>query len=541
MARRKKQLPDNTAEQRPAEADAIREPVKEKAAGQDQRGEQETKPKRPVLMQDENGQPYITLDPPNYDPTLDPHSPDFDRVKWRELHDAASRDFAAAISDALNSADVSMTDFAKNMLQNAAGDIVQTVERGRNAAKEMHDLIAPLYSNMQDFYKSDVWDTIQSGVKQLADITRFAAGLRRTIADIVNEYNLDLLPYLEAELEKPEYEGVTVSEFFETAGGGAGATRSLLLKALEAARAAKEAAENNTVAVKHTDTIDFPVDKINRVVWNLFENDTQGQITIDLAKDAKNNRTNSSKIKLPAYYAIDFEALKDDIQITKRLQPFDKRVYLSVSALFNAGNNVISLSQIYYTMGNIGRPSTKQLEKINTAITKMTSARIFFDNEKEAEKYKYNHFRYDGSLLPLERGTAIVNGRLADAAIHIFREPPLITFARQRRQITTLNVKVLQSPVSKTDSNLLIDDYLLERISRAKNQQKKKKNCRILYKTLYENVGISANPKTNTERQQKRRTPEKIKKYLQHYKEQEFITNYTIENDGVTVYWENAD
>ena len=61
------------------------------------------------------------------------------------------------------------------------------------------------------------------------------------------------------------------------------------------------------------------------------------------------------------------------------------------------------------------------------------------------------------------------------------------------------------------------------------------------YKTLYENVGISANPKTNTERQQKRRTPEKIKKYLQHYKEQEFITNYTIENDGVTVYWENAD
>lgn len=175
-----------------------------------------------------------------------------------------------------------------------------------------------------------------------------------------------------------------------------------------------------------------------------------------------------------------------------------------------------------------GRPGTKDLTRINEAVTKMTTARIYFDNEKEAEAYKYNRFKYDGSLLPLERGTAIVNGQLADAAIHIFREPPLISFAKQRRQITTVDVKLLQSPVSKTDANLLIEDYLLERIS--KEKKAKGKRCRILFDTLYKHTGITTS-------KQKQRAPAKIKKYLGYYQTQNFISNYTIESDGITIYW----
>ncbi len=172
----------------------------------------------------------------------------------------------------------------------------------------------------------------------------------------------------------------------------------------------------------------------------------------------------------------------------------------------------------------------------------MTSARIFFDNEREAGKYSYPHFRYDGSLLPLERGTAIVNGKLADAAIHIFREPPLISFAKQRKQITTLDIRLLQAPVSKTDANLLIQDYLLERISRAKNAQTHKskkenneeiteKKERILLKTLYEHTDA-------TTKKQRQRVPEKLHKYLKFYTGQGFIARYTIDKNGITIYWE---
>ena len=208
---------------------------------------------------------------------------------------------------------------------------------------------------------------------------------------------------------------------------------------------------------------------------------------------------------------------------------------MAISALFNAGNNVITLTQIYYAMGNTGRPAKSDLEKINDAITKMTSARIHFDNKQESDNYDYPHFVYDGSLLPLERGTAIVNGQLANAAIHTFREPPLMTFAKQRKQITTIDIKLLQAPISKTELNLTIQDYLIERICKAKNGKAHRE--RILYKTLYEHAGIPDKPKTNTEKQKKKRAPEKVKTYLTHFQKEKLISRFTMEKDGITLFW----
>ena len=76
---------------------------------------------------------------------------------------------------------------------------------------------------------------------------------------------------------------------------------------------------------------------------------------------------------------------------------------------------------------------------------------------------------------------------------------------------------------------------MLERISKEKHG--KRKSCRILYNTLFERVGIPTKPKTNTEKQQKKRAPDKIKKYLDYYQQQGFISKFTAEADGVTIYW----
>ena len=334
----------------------------------------------------------------------------------------------------------------------------------------------------------------------------------------------DFDKYLEEELQKPEYGGLSIQELLESGmdENGEPIPDSLFIKALNAARAAAANKENiPRAAAKRSQSVEYPLDKPNSIIWNLLETDTEGQIAFNLAKYG-------SKKEVPAYYAIDFDDLGNDIQITKRLQPFDKRVYIAVSSLFNAGNNIITIPQIYYAMGYTGTPGDTDRTKINDSITKMTAARIFFDNEQEAAVYKYDRFRYDGSLLPLERGTAIVNGQLVDAAVHIFREPPLITFAKQRKQITTIDIKLLQSPISKTDANLSIDDYLLERISKAKNG--KGRNCRILFKTLYERAGI-------TTKKQEQRAPNKIKKYLTHYQNNGFITRFTMEKDGITIHW----
>lgn len=334
---------------------------------------------------------------------------------------------------------------------------------------------------------------------------------------------------LTEELKRPKYKGKTLEELFnELEKNPRFDGTSLFEQLITDAKRAKYP----TATITRPDYVEFPLDKPNSRIWNLLEKNTEGQVTFNLAKTG-------SKKELLATYSIDFDALEEQangLKITKRLQIFDKRVYMAISALYNAGNIVVTLSQIYYAMGYTGRPGKTDLNKINQSITKMMAAHIFFDNEQEAQVYKsYPHFRYDASLLPAERGTYIVNGQMTDAAIRIFREPPLITFAKQRRQITTIEVKLLQSPISKTDMNLLIDDYLIERISRAKNG--KSKSCRILFKTLYEHARIADKPKTSTEKQQKKRMPEKVQKYLEHYQSKGFIKRFSVEPDGVTVHW----
>ena len=355
-------------------------------------------------------------------------------------------------------------------------------------------------------------DNLQGFKQKIAEYEK-ANNCKLSFADLLNTEDAKL------------YKGLTLAERFldelgvlDTGNGKPGA-----------ADQEQEQEEPQRAIIKRAANIDYPVDKINSIVWGLLEKDTRGQISFNLAK-------RGSEKKILAYYAINFDDLGENLTITKRLLPFDKRVYIAISALFNAGNNVITLSQIYYAMGYTGNPGTRNLNKINDAITKMTGARIFVDNKQEAAEYKYKRFKYDGSLLPIERGTAIVNGKLSEAVIHIFREPPLMSFARQRKQITSVDIALLQSPISKTDANLQIEDYLLERISKDKNS--KKSGCRILFKTLYSHTGIADKPKTNTERQQKKRAPGKIESYLKHYQKTGFITGYTMEKDGISIFFE---
>ena len=279
--------------------------------------------------------------------------------------------------------------------------------------------------------------------------------------------------------------------------------------------------------IQKADKINYPVDKVNNNLWGTLENTSDGQLAFSTVKTGKQK-------EVTILAAINFVNM-EGVKITKKLTNFDKRVYIAVAALWNAGNKVITLTQIHYAMGNTKRPAAYQLEKINEAVSKMTTAKLFLDNALEVEKLKYNYgkFKYDGALLPMERMTATIKGQLSDAAIHIFREPPLMTFARERNQITTFDVKLLQSPVSKTDGNLAIEDYLLERIAGAKQAASKGKKVvinTILYETLFQKVGI-------TDRKQKSRAIEKIKTYLDYYKSNGYIKSYVAEAKQVTFYF----
>lgn len=304
-----------------------------------------------------------------------------------------------------------------------------------------------------------------------------------------------------------------------------------------------EAEETPTLSIitNAIEEIDFATDKMNRTTWNQWATLEPGQLALGFTEDGSgelginlaNSKDRKNGIQRVMTYSIDFDKL-DDVHITRRLEPYDRRVYEALSSLWNhvtskTRQDTFSLKDVHYAMGYTTEPNASQKQKINDSITKMAKAHISVDNADEAGVYHYPHFKYDASLLPMERITGYVDGQVADGLIHLFREPPLFTFARQRGQLTTYKVELLQTPLSKTNKNLLIEDYIREEIAWMKNPKSKRSN-KLTLSEIFKAAGISRSD-------DKTRKRKAIVKLLNHYVGIGFIKGFTETTDGFVIFY----
>lgn len=298
---------------------------------------------------------------------------------------------------------------------------------------------------------------------------------------------------------------------------------------------ATDPAEPIRATARRADKIDFPLDKLSRTLFSLTKEDINemeeaGSI---LHVDGR-RRSDKRKMRISKAEDIETQAFLsfgdlEGVTIQRKLTAFDESVYIACGALYELGP-VTSLTQIYYAMGGRGYPNGKQLEKINESIIKMLLTYIEVDNRKEAAKYKYPVYIYDGALLPWRRVRAYINGALTEEAIQFLVKPPLMDYAKNRNQITTVKTDVLQVPLSATDENLAIRNYLVRRVKRAKSGNM---SNRILYETICKEALI-------TDRKQKTRVKDKVRRMLDYFKTDaagHFIKRYTEEKDGVTIYF----
>lgn len=348
---------------------------------------------------------------------------------------------------------------------------------------------------------------LEEGIKKLKEIagrdgineqtSAVYAALYEFFSSIVKELGKD-----------PELANMSLDEAIES-----GKLDSLLQLA-----AKSMGAEN--VETREVKSLSYMLDKLDSIIWSKKGNDIQG---VDVA----NEQDKKQGVKLPVMYSIDFSALDEleDISITRSLEPYDKRVYIAVAAYYAEGMSRVTYQQIYKAMGYKGRAGKSDLDKIHESITKMSAARISVDNKAESSRYNKVKFTYDGALLPMERITGRVNGQIADSIVHMFREPPLMTFARERKQLTTVSVRLLNSPLSKTSANMELEDYLIVRISHMRNGFP---NHKMAFETIYEKAGI-------TTKKQRQRALSKITKLLDYYKEVKFIRGYKIDDSGVLI------
>lgn len=431
-------------------------------------------------------------------------------------------------------------------MQDAANKAIEPLIKASASTNKLMDII----SKATDPYKQLVTAVNEVTNKVVSSETReMIRQMRDTLQplqDLLNEIE-QLEPYLKAELEKPEYEGRTLDSIMHslTPGEMMELLRdkdSYLRRAFEAARAARETDRETQIEAYKADKLDLPTDKLNLFAWDLRE--TKGQIKFDLSRAGSDDTAT-------ALFSLSFD---DDpnIKLTKEVDHFDKRVMSACGTAFASGYPIISATGIYYAMGNTGKPNQKHINKINDTLTKLDMAKVFVDNTIEAGTYNYPKFRKEDRLLHFKRVSRIVNGKTTDAVIQILEEPVLMTFARQRKQISAIPIKVLQTPARRTNNYYQIEDYLLWRIAQQKNKvnklreqqqkhytQNRQRDLKeaaqlpILLTTFYERTGNAKKDATGKKRA--RKTAEEC---LTHYKSEaggRWIEDYKMEADRILI------
>ena len=295
--------------------------------------------------------------------------------------------------------------------------------------------------------------------------------------------------------------------------------RPLLYDYIEAnAPHPEETAEKTKLITKKIQEIEYPLDKVNTKLWGLMPNH----------EAALKAESDNSKEQANIYLMLDFDEVQGTkVSISRPLTYYDKRVFLAVCNLKDQGNDVVTTTQIYRAMGNRSRPNATDREKMLKSLEVMSMARVSLDNTEEANLYpKYDKIKTRFYLLPTTIMQGYKNHHVIDDAIQILELPKLFLFSKNRKQITKAPIELLECPISQTEANLQLYDYLLRRIAQMRNKAEISKT--IILETIYENCEIN-------NKMQKSRLPEKITRILDHCKKIKWIKGYTIDDRCIKI------
>ena len=224
---------------------------------------------------------------------------------------------------------------------------------------------------------------------------------------------------------------------------------------------------------------------------------------------------------------LNFEEL-DGVKISRPLTIYDKRVFIAVANLVNEGQYILTPTMIDKAMGATTKTNAADKEKILESLAALVRARVTIDNTTEAKLYGYERIKGDFPFLAASIVTAYVDGQLTEGALQVAELPKLFQFSINREQVTTIPIKLLESPISKTKANMTLEDYLIKRISQM-NNPKKKVPHKILLSTLYEKCDIK-------ERKQRARlVKDKLPALLNHYVKTGYIKSYTLDSTHITI------
>mgnify|MGYP007069897315 CR=1 FL=1 len=257
------------------------------------------------------------------------------------------------------------------------------------------------------------------------------------------------------------------------------------------------------------------------------------------------SRRKSQRKKIETLFYIDFKELKQrgvSIDYEYLLTPYDREIHNAVATLASAGNEYINPSMIFQLLsGNTGSTndmSPETRKSILRSIDIMMATLVSIDASAEVSSHMITKTTgiYKGALIPAERVEIMeLNGQKVTDCIHLLRTPPLYDYARDKNQIGTIDIKMLDTPLSNTKENIELKGYLLKRIASIKNTKSHMSDT-IRYDTIYEYLRIDTNtPDKDLLRHKYMDIRNKVKKLLDFWIKMGLITSYTEEKEGKSI------
>lgn len=293
---------------------------------------------------------------------------------------------------------------------------------------------------------------------------------------------------------------------------------------------------------KVLDAISYPLDKLNNLVWNCYnESFYKGNNDIEISIEISN--------KCPDIYVVfnvDFSNLENVKISDKKITPYEKRVYFTISNLFNAYKEIpyITLDDIGKSIYNSKKISKDQREKLLNAVRKLKDINIKIDNEEAIKRgYKMKKFKYEGRLLPVdvytgenEKGQDII--KIVRLTAVTYTVSPLFDYMTNViGQYTTFKSEVLKTPLTINNKNIALSDYLLRTI----NWHSKSSDFHISLKSIYENTGLTEaiykhDNKLKNLKRDKLLMLNDTKALLDYWITQELFKNYSIDEKNITIH-----
>ena len=275
-------------------------------------------------------------------------------------------------------------------------------------------------------------------------------------------------------------------------------------------------------------------DKISNSLPNLM-----GQGPQDLRIEGRD-----SPVEITTRVTLSWESLQSiskDLQMLtedQRFSLFDRSVFDAVCSLFYSGTVYFTASTVFKTMTGKG-PDAKVTESQRKAVTesieKCRYCNITVDFSQESTYYpELKNINGDPAatasfsenLLNLRRMTIMVNGKKVEGW-KILSKPMLFAYSLTKKQIMSFSSRLLNSPVSKKEDIIVIQDYLLRRIQQMRRRKQLKRSDHIiLMDTIYKVAEIPKEYSLKVRQNKKRRLRDTIAEILKYWTEMEFIGGF---------------